>query len=45
MINKTKPAGTAKIEIDGKTHDLPVLSGTLGPNVVDVKENRPSLQK
>ena len=38
MINKTKPAGTAKIEIDGKTHDLPVLSGTLGPNVVDVKK-------
>ena len=38
MINKTKPAGTAKIEIDGKTHELPVLSGTLGPNVVDVKK-------
>ncbi|RIJ26227.1 citrate (Si)-synthase [Henriciella barbarensis] len=38
MINKTKPAGTANIEIDGKTHELPVLSGTLGPNVVDVKK-------
>ena len=38
MINKTKPAGTAKIEIDGKSHELPVLSGTLGPNVVDVKK-------
>ena len=38
MINKTKPAGTAKIEIDGKSHELPVLSGTLGPNVVDVQK-------
>jgi len=38
MINKTKPAGTAKIEIEGETHELPVLSGTLGPNVVDVKK-------
>lgn len=38
MINKTKPAGTAKIEIDGTSHELPVLSGTLGPNVVDVKK-------
>ena len=37
MINKTKPAGTAKIEIDGKSYDLPILSGTHGPNVVDVK--------
>ncbi|MAN75308.1 MAG: citrate (Si)-synthase [Henriciella sp.] len=38
MINNTKPAGTAKIEIDGKAHELPILSGTLGPNVVDVKK-------
>ena len=38
MINKTKPAGTAKIEIDGKSYELPVLSGTLGPNVIDVKK-------
>lgn len=37
MINKTKPAGTAKIEIEGKSYDLPILSGTHGPNVVDVK--------
>ncbi len=38
MINKTKPAGTAKIEIEGKSYDLPVLSGTHGPNVIDVKK-------
>lgn len=37
MINKTKPAGEAKLEIDGKTVELPILSGTHGPNVVDVK--------
>ena len=38
MENKTKDAGTAKIEIDGKTYDMPVLSGTHGPNVVDVRK-------
>ncbi|MEE2878875.1 MAG: citrate synthase [Pseudomonadota bacterium] len=38
MINKTQPAGTAKIEINGETYELPVLSGTHGPNVVDVKK-------
>jgi citrate synthase len=37
MNNKTEPAGTAKIEINGESYELPVLSGTLGPNVVDVK--------
>jgi len=37
MINKTKPAGTATFEIEGKTFEFPVLSGTHGPNVVDVK--------
>ncbi|MEQ8559532.1 MAG: citrate synthase [Henriciella sp.] len=38
MINKTKPAGTAKFEIEGKTYEFPILSGTHGPNVVDVKK-------
>ena len=36
MENKTKTAGTAKVEVDGKTIELPVYSGTHGPNVVDV---------
>ncbi|WP_300392017.1 citrate synthase [Henriciella sp.] len=38
MINNTKPAGTAKFEIEGKTYEFPILSGTHGPNVVDVKK-------
>ncbi|WP_084396098.1 citrate synthase [Henriciella aquimarina] len=38
MINKTKPAGTAKLDLDGKSYEFPVLSGTHGPNVVDVKK-------
>ena len=38
MENKTKNAGTAKIEIDGKSYDMPVLSGTHGPNVMDVRK-------
>ena len=38
MINKTKPAGTAKLEINGTTYDLPILSGSLGPDVIDVKK-------
>lgn len=37
MINKTKQTGTAKLEINGKTIELPILSGTDGPDVVDVK--------
>ena len=37
MINKTKQTDTAKLEIKGKTLELPVLSGTHGPDVVDVK--------
>ena len=37
MINKTKTNGTATLNIDGKTLELPVLSGTHGPDVVDVK--------
>jgi len=32
MENKTKETpGTAKLEIEGKTYELPVLSGTHGP--------------
>lgn len=37
MINKTKQTGTAKLTIDGKTIELPILSGTHGPDVIDVK--------
>lgn len=37
MTNKSKKTGTAKLEINGKTIELPILSGTHGPDVVDVK--------
>ena len=37
MINKTKQTDTAKLEVKGKTLELPVLSGTHGPDVVDVR--------
>jgi len=29
---------TAKLEIDGKTHDLPIFSPTAGPDVVDIRK-------
>ena len=37
MENKVKDAGKATIQIDGKAVELPVYSGTDGPNVIDVK--------
>ncbi|MEM9376342.1 MAG: citrate/2-methylcitrate synthase, partial [Pseudomonadota bacterium] len=37
MINKTKQTGTATLAIKGKTLELAVLSGTHGPDVIDVK--------
>ncbi|MEO0467233.1 MAG: citrate synthase [Pseudomonadota bacterium] len=37
MDTNMKAAGTAKIEVDGKTVELPVYSGTEGPNVIDVR--------
>ena len=38
MENKVKNAGTAKLEVNGKTVQLPVYSGTHGPNVIDVRK-------
>lgn len=37
MESKMKPAGTAKLEVDGNTVELPVYAGTEGPNVIDVR--------
>jgi citrate synthase len=37
MINKTKQTGTATLTVNGKTVELPVYSGTSGPDVIDVK--------
>lgn len=37
MINRTKQTGTATLTVNGKTVELPVYSGTSGPDVIDVK--------
>ena len=37
MENKTVQQGEATLEVNGKTIKLPVMGGTSGPNVIDVK--------
>jgi citrate synthase len=37
MKNKIKPNGSAKLEVNGKTIDLPIYSGTVGPDVIDIR--------
>lgn len=37
MENKTKPNGSANLSVGGKNVELPVYSGTIGPDVIDVK--------
>jgi citrate synthase len=36
MENKVKPNGKATINASGKTVELPVYSGTIGPDVIDI---------
>ena len=36
--SKAKPAGSATLTYDNKSYDLPVYSGSQGPNVVDVRK-------
>ena len=36
MENKVKPNGTASINAAGKTVEMPVYSGTIGPDVIDI---------
>src|ERR1700733_12653696 len=36
MENKVKPNGKATLTADGKSVELPVYSGTLGPDVIDI---------
>jgi citrate synthase len=38
MTDQTKPAGSATLSYAGKTVDLPVLSGTTGPDVIDIRK-------
>ena len=36
--SKIKPAGSASLNYEGKNFELPVFSGTQGPNVVDIRK-------
>ncbi|MDE1938565.1 MAG: citrate (Si)-synthase [Alphaproteobacteria bacterium] len=36
--SKAAPAGKATLTYQGKTHELPALSGSEGPNVIDVRK-------
>ncbi|MFC0632847.1 citrate synthase [Brevundimonas balnearis] len=38
MTDQTKAAGSATLNYGGKTVDLPVLSGTTGPDVIDIRK-------
>ncbi|MFN5082095.1 MAG: citrate synthase [Brevundimonas sp.] len=38
MTYQTKTAGSATLSYAGKTVDLPVLSGTTGPDVIDIRK-------
>ena len=38
MTEQAKPAGTATMTIGGKSVDLPVLGGSTGPDVVDIRK-------
>jgi citrate synthase len=38
MENKVKAAGTAKVIVGDKTVELPVLKGSVGPDVVDIRK-------
>lgn len=38
MQNKVQPKGSAKLELNGKSLDLPVYGGSVGPDVVDIRK-------
>ncbi len=38
MENKTQPNGTARLEIAGKSYELPILKGSTGPDVIDIRK-------
>ena len=38
MNDKTTPKAAASLTLGGKSYDLPVLSGSTGPDVVDVRK-------
>jgi citrate synthase len=38
MENKVQPKGAAQLTWNGKSHDLPVFGGTVGPDVIDIRK-------
>jgi citrate synthase len=38
MESKAQPNGTAKLEFEGKTVEMPVYSGSTGPDVIDIRK-------
>jgi citrate synthase len=36
--SQAKPAGTASLTFKGKTHEYPVLQGSVGPDVIDIRK-------
>jgi citrate synthase len=38
MENKAKPNGSATLTYNGKSIDLPVMSGSIGPDVIDIRK-------
>jgi citrate synthase len=37
MESKAQPNGTATLTIDGQTYELPILKGSIGPDVIDIR--------
>ncbi|WP_394694770.1 citrate synthase [Hyphobacterium sp.] len=37
METKAKPNGTATLTIDGQSYEFPVLKGSIGPDVIDIR--------
>ncbi len=38
MENKVQPNGQATVQAEGKTLDLPILKGSVGPDVIDIRK-------
>jgi citrate synthase len=38
MENKVQPKGAAQLQWNGKTHELPIFGGSVGPDVIDIRK-------
>ncbi len=38
MENKVQPKGSATLTVNGKSYELPVLGGSIGPDVIDIRK-------